>query len=537
MRLTKTRTGYFFLPFLFMNACSNAPELPEEPNFVFIIADDLGYHDLGFMGSDYYETPVLDSLAREAMVFTDGYAACAVCSPSRASIMTGMFPDKHGITDYIGAPMGEEWNTPFWGEARGTQMLPASYKTHLPHEEIVLPEAMKQAGYRTFFAGKWHLGGEGSFPEDHGFDINKGGNHRGGPYGGGYYSPYGNPQLKDGEDGESLTLRLAEETANFIRHNKDEKFFAYLSFYTVHAPLQTTKEYWSIYREKAVDLGLADHGYEMEKRFPIRVVQDNPVYAGMVKTMDEAVGIVMNTLQEEGLTQNTVVVFTSDNGGVASGDDYATALLPLSGGKGYQWEGGIRVPLLVQVPWLESKGIENSTPVSGVDFYPTFLDLAGLDAPAGTPMDGVSILPVLKGEEMEERPLFWHYPHYGNQGGDPSGIVRKGKWKLIRYYEDGTRELYDLENDKEENNDLAERYPQIVEELDNLLMERLKSTQAEFPTPNPIYDSLLWAEKIERRRTVLMPRLEQQRINMLQPDWNPPTDRDNDWWGTQPGSE
>lgn len=515
---------------LLFSSCSRNPVPPENPNFLFILVDDLGYFDLGFQGSDYYETPNIDELAQRSMIFTNGYAACQVCSPSRATIMTGQFPDRHGITDYIGAPMGERWNTPNWGEPRGTQMLPATYHTHLPHENVVLPEAMKEAGYTTFFAGKWHLGDRGSFPEDHGFDINKGGNHRGSPASGRFFSPFGNEQLEDGPDGESLTMRLGRETSEFIRQHQDEKFFAYMAFYAVHAPLQTTREYWSQYRDRAEEQGIAKKGYAMEKRFPIRIEQDNPVYAGMVKTVDDAVGMVLNALEDCGLSEKTVVIFTSDNGGVASGDDFATSLLPLRGGKGYQWEGGIRVPLLIHVPWLNPQAKKDNTPVNGADYYPTILDLAGLNLRPEEHIDGVSLRPILEGKKIEDRPIFWHYPHYGNQGGDPSSIVRLGDWKLIYYHEDQVRELYNLAEDREEKENLAERFPDKLKALDSLLQSRLKETRAQFPVPNPSYDEQVLMEKIEKRRTGQMPYLENRRMQMLSPDWQP----NEDWWGSLP---
>src|SRR5690606_27121031 len=221
--------------FLTLNACQTKKEEPQKPNILFILADDFGYHDLSVMGSNYYETPNIDRIASEGMIFTDGYANCQVCSPSRASIMSGKFTARHGITDWIGAATGEEWRK----QGRHNKLLPPEYAHNLPHEYVTLPEALKEAGYKTFFAGKWHLGSEGSWPEDHGFDINKGGWDKGSPMGG-FYAPWENPRLENGPDGESLTMRLAQETANFLKEHQDTSFFAFLSFYAVHAPLQTT---------------------------------------------------------------------------------------------------------------------------------------------------------------------------------------------------------------------------------------------------------------------------------------------------------
>ncbi|HLR25441.1 MAG TPA: sulfatase-like hydrolase/transferase, partial [Fodinibius sp.] len=327
---------------------------PPKPNVLFIIADDFGAHDLSSMGSDYYETPNLDQLAAQSMVFTNGYTAARVCSPARASIMSGKTPARHGITDWIGAPAGTDWRA----QGRHSKLLPPEYVHHLPHEYMVLPEAMKEAGYKTFFAGKWHLGDEGSYPQDHGFDINKGGYEAGGPYSGGYFSPFNNPKMEDypEERGMSLPEKLAKETSSFIKANKDTSFFAYLSFYAVHAPIQSSREKWKKYRNKADSMGIAETGFKMGHFLPIRQVQDNPIYAGLVEHMDDAVGAVLETLVREGLEENTIVIFTSDHGGVAAGDDYATSNRPLRGGKGYQYEGGLRVPYFIKLPWLNQQG-------------------------------------------------------------------------------------------------------------------------------------------------------------------------------------
>ena len=365
----------------------------KKPNVVFILADDFGYTDLGVMGSNFYETPNLDNIANEGVNFTQGYAACRVCSPSRASIMTGMFTARHGITDWIGAKTGEKWRD----HKRQDKLLPAEYNHSLSLDYTTLPEAMKENGYKTFFAGKWHIGGEGSFPEDHGFDVNKGGHHRGSPPGG-YFAPFKNPKLEDGQPGENLSERLAKETVDFIKANKDSTFFAFLSFYAVHGPIQTTPEKWKKYRDKADQLGIAESGYEMERVLPIRRKQDNPVYAGLVEAMDDAIGIVTQSLKDLGLDENTIVIFTSDNGGVASGDAYSTSNLPLRGGKGYQWEGGIREPFFIKVPWMEkTKGSRSEVPVIATDFYPTILELIGAEPKPESHVDGVSLVPLLEG--------------------------------------------------------------------------------------------------------------------------------------------
>ena len=500
----------------------------QKPNVLFILADDLGYHDLSCTGSNYYETPNIDKIANEGMIFTNGYAACQVSSPSRASILTGKFPARHGITDFIGAKAGEEWRE----RGRFSKLIPADYKPELQKEFVTFPEAMKQAGYKTFFAGKWHLGGEGSSPENHGFDINKGGWEKGSPIGG-YYSPWENPRLPNKDKGENLSMRLAKETVQFLNENNPTKtgqpVFAYLSFYAVHGPIETTQEKWSKYRNKAEMMGIAQKGFKMGKYLPVRQVQDNPVYAGLVESMDNAVGVVLNALYDLGLDKNTIVVFTSDNGGVVSGDSYSTSNLPLRGGKGYQFEGGIRVPYFVKVPWL-TKGGQNScdVPVSGTDFYPTLLEIAGEKSRPNDHEDGKSLLPLLKGKKMKERSLIWHYPHYGNQGGEPASIIRKGDWKLIYYYEDGHEELYNLKTDLEENYNVADKNLQIVKSLHHKLFAYLKKVEAKFPVKDEKYNSQKEQNYLEEVKRKNLPQLEKSRMNYLSKNFNP----GNNWWGS-----
>lgn len=496
-----------------------------KPNILFILVDDLGLHDLSGTGSTFYETPNVDQIAKEGMVFTQGYAASRVCSPSRASIMTGKFTARHGITDWIGAPSGTDWRT----NKRYDKLLPASYLHALLKNDVTLAEAFKGDGYKTFFAGKWHLGSEGSYPEDHGFDFNVGGWDKGSPMGG-YFSPWDNPKLPNNVDGENLTTRLAKETAAFIKQHKDSTFFAFLSFYAVHGPIQTSQHTWKKYRDKADSLGLAESGYQMERVLPIRTVQDNPVYAGLVESMDDAVGIVLKSLKEAGIEDNTIVVFTSDNGGVASGDSFSTSNLPLRGGKGYQWEGGIREPYFIKVPWLNNSGSTSDYPVTGTDFYPTLLDLAGIGLRPEQHVDGVSLKPILEGEKLErERPLYWHYPHYGNQGGNPSSIIREGKWKLIHYWEDDSDELYDVSIDIGEQKSLVGEQPETANRLRRKLLQWLDDVGANVPEPDPKFDSLLSAQ---RQRMIIeekLPELEAQRLLMLSPDFEP----NPDWWGSR----
>lgn len=494
------------------------------PNIVFILADDLGYHDLGYAGSSYYETPNIDALAARSMNFVNGYAASRVCSPSRAAIMTGKAPARLHITDWIGAKTGEDWRS----TGRENKLLPAEYLHALPAEEETLAEAFQKAGYSTFFAGKWHLGGEGSWPEDHGFEINKGGFHAGSPMGG-YFSPFENPNLENQEDGQNLSLRLANETSQFISQNKDKPFFAFLSFYAVHGPIQTTEERWRKYQQK-LPVGQAEKdGFEMERVLPIRKYQDNPVYAGLVETMDEAIGNVLKTLKEEGLDRNTIVVFTSDNGGVASGDAFSTSNAPLRGGKGYQWEGGIKEPFLISVPGLTDAGLVNETRVVGMDFYPTLLDLAGLPLQVAQHVDGTSLKPLLSGDELVERTLYWHYPHYGNQGGEPSSIVREGDWKLIHYWEDGHDELYNLKTDPSEKQNVATNQKEITKALMSKLRDWLIETNAAMAQKDPEYNGGKEKAVLKKYRDELWSGLEQQRKEMLSEHYRP----NGDWWGSQ----
>lgn len=453
------------------------------PNIVFFLVDDLGQRDLGCYGSTFYETPNIDRIAREGARFTDAYAACPVCSPTRASLMSGQWPQRTGVTDYIGAAKTpQEWK-------RNTKLLPAPYTDRLALESPTLAKAMKSAGYATFFAGKWHLGPEGWWPENQGFDINMGGVDRGGPYGGKkYFSPYANPRLTDGPEGEHLPDRLATETAKFITASKDKLFFAYFSFYSVHTPLMAREDLRTKYEAKRIRLGLTDQwGREGER--DVRLTQEHAVYAAMVEAMDLAVGKVLAKLDELGLAENTLIIFTSDNGGLSTSEGWPTSNLPLRGGKGWMYEGGIREPLLVRWPAVVKAGAVISAPVSSPDVFPTLLEVANAKPEPGQVLDGVSLMPVFKGGDLPERPIFWHYPHYGNQGGAPSAAIRRGPWKLIHWMEDDRAELFDLSNDIGEKADLAEKEPQRVAELRAELAAWQKQVGARFPIPNPDYDT------------------------------------------------
>ncbi len=447
-------------------ACFATPAAAARPNIVFILIDDMGWADVGFNGSKYYETPNLDRLAARSMRFPNGYAACAVCSPSRAAILTGKYPARLHITDWI---PGEG------GCKTGTLEIP-KWQQHLPLEEVTLAEALKPAGYSSASIGKWHLGGPAFFPEKQGFDVNVAGGHIGHPAS--YFHPYGKekdshrvPGLQaTGKTGEYLTDRLTEEAQSFIRTNKNKPFFLYLAHYAVHSPLMGKPELVTKYKGKAPVDG-----------------QKNATYAAMVQSVDESVGAIVKTLEEQGIADRTIIVFTSDNGGVVhDGNPPATSNAPLRAGKGYPYEGGIREPLLVCWPGV-TKGAACSVPVCGIDFYPTFLEIAGAagDTAHNRKVDGVSIVPLLRGTGAIKRDtLFWHYPHYWNGGTiKPYSIVRKGDWKLIEFHETGMVELYDLSKDISEKNDLAPGMPEKAAELRKCLHDWLKSVDAQMPVP------------------------------------------------------
>lgn len=500
-------------------------EIPKKPNILFILVDDLGINDLSVSGSSFYETPNIDKLAKKGTVFSQGYACSRVCSPSRASIMTGKFTARHGVTNWIGEKTGTDWRT----MNRQDKMLPAAYIHSLPKDDISLAEALKNNGYKTFFAGKWHLGDTGSFPENHGFEINKGGCDQGCPVGG-YFSPFKNPKLEDKFNGENLSMRLAHETVAFMKKNQASTFFAFLSFYAVHGPIQTSEDKWIKYRDKTANQGIEANGFVMEHKLPIRQTQDNPIYAGLVETMDDAVGVVLNALEQLNLDKNTIVIFTSDNGGVASGDSFSTSNLPFRGGKGYQWEGGIREPYFIYVPWNNSKPKTFDYPVTGADFYPTILDYANIKLLPNQHKDGVSLRPIIDSNaNLPERPLYWHYPHYGNQGGAPSSIIRKGPWKLIHYYEDNSNELYNLKTDPYEKINSIKNYPEITSNLYNTLKRWLKSVDAKYPTNDIEFDIDKRMAHDKEIMETLLPKLELERIKMLSKDFKP----NANWWGSR----
>jgi len=483
----KTLKTVMFFAILLLIGCSK----DYQANFVFFLVDDLGYMDVGFNNpKTFYETPNLDQLATEGVLFTDGYAACPVCSPTRASIMTGKYPARINSTDYFGAIQPEAVLRRKPRRYLGLPLLPASYEPQMELEEVTLAEALKEAGYSTFFAGKWHLGPEGYWPEDQGFDVNIGGIERGGPYGGNkYFSPYGNPRLTDGPDGEHLPDRLATEAVNFIDKHATDPFLVYLSFYSVHTPLMTRDDLLSKYEEKALSYPPDAWGEEAPRK--VRLVQNHPVYAGMVEAMDLAVGKVLDHLKETGLDKTTVVIMMSDNGGLSTSEGHPTSNLPLRAGKGWLYEGGIREPMLIKWPGYTEPGSICNVPVISTNFYPTILEMAGLPLKPDQHLDGSSMVDLLLGKTREDvSSLYWHYPHYGNQGGTPGAAVRRGNYKLIEFFEDGRTELYDLSKDIGEQNNLSEVMPDLKKELLEELHSWQKKVDARFPDKNPFFEGV-----------------------------------------------
>ena len=461
------------------------------PNIIFVLIDDMGWKDLVCYGSPFYETPNIDRLAKEGMRFTDAYAACPVCSPTRASILTGKYPATVGITDWIDAHGHIH-------PARG-KVIDVPYLKNLPTSEHSLASALKDGGYQTWHVGKWHLGGEGHLPQDHGFEKNVGGAHQGSPGKGGYFSPWTIPPLENADvpDGTYLTDYLTDQILDLLANKDERPFFLNLCYYQVHTPLQAKEEKIEKYKAKATAMGLdevetfvdGEHypcEHKKDQRVRRRLVQSDPVYAGMIESLDESIGRILDALDESGQADNTLIVFTSDNGGLATSEGSPTCNAPLAEGKGWMYEGGTREPLMVRWPGTVEAGSTCSVPVSSPDFYPTLLELAGLDPIPQQHCDGMSFAPILRGETSLKRDgIFWHYPHYGNQGGTPGSSVRAGDYKLIEFFDDGRLELYNLRRDIGEEKNLAEREPEKRDELHALLKEWREKVEAKIPQPNP----------------------------------------------------
>lgn len=436
----------------------------KQMNILFILMDDLGWHDTQPYGNTFIDTPNLTKFAAESSRFTNAYAACPVCSPTRASIMTGKYPAKLHLTDWI--PGRKQW--PY------AKLLVPAFEQQLPLSETTIPEVLGKT-YRSAAIGKWHLGGQGFSPTDQGFGTNIGGTQAGSPAK--YFGPYSLPNLTL-EPGEFLTRRLSQEGDKFIRAEPKQPFFLYQAHFTVHLPLAAPPELIEKYKKR--DIGDCD-----------------PTYCAMVETADESVGSLLRAVEESGQADRTIVVFFSDNGGVrfqAKRPTPITNNTPLRAGKGHLFEGGIREPLIIRWPGVTRPGSVIDTPVSSIDFLPTFCDAVGATLPPGT--DGVSLRPLLEGKSVAERPLFWHYPHYSDQGGRPSGAVRLGEWKLIEFYEDNRTELYNLKDSPGERSNLVVKEAKKAEQLRKLLVEWRKSVSASMPKPNPNYDPARYSEEL-----------------------------------------
>lgn len=457
-------------------ALAQAAEPPR--NVLIFLADDYGAMDVGAANpKTFYETPNLDRFARQGVRFTSAYSANPVCSPTRYSIQTGKYPTRAGLTNYLPG-------------VRTERFMEAPLTTEMALAETTLAEHLKAAGYRTAFVGKWHLGATEQFwPEAQGFEINIGGFQRGSPAS--YFSPYQNPRLPDGPPGEYLEARLADETIKILEKFKAEgkPFFLQYCFYNVHTPLRAPADLVEKYKAKAERLGIKDAFHEETQNFisvkeprRVRSVQGHAVYAAMVESMDTAFGRVVRKLEELGLASNTLVVFTSDNGGLSTSEGSPTSNLPFRAGKGWVYEGGIRVPFLVRMPGATLKaGSTSDVPIVSPDIFATALEFARGPQPAHATVDGKSLVSLLRGGAAPARDaLYWHYPHYGNQGGFPGGAIRMGDWKLIENYENGAVLLYNLRDDIGEQKDLASAQPDRVKTMRAKLHAWYRETGAKF---------------------------------------------------------
>jgi arylsulfatase A-like enzyme len=470
------------------------------PNIVMLLIDDLGARDLGGYGSSFYETPNLDRLAERGVRFDRAYASAPVCSPTRCSIMTGKYPARVGVTQWI-------------GDASRGKLLNVPYLHYLPHTETSLATALREGGYQTWHVGKWHLGDEAFFPERHGFDVNIAGRHLGHPPGpNGFWGPYNIPGFT-GPAGEYLTDRhTADAIALIDKRDTSRPFFLNLWHYAVHTPIQAPADLVEKYRDKARRLKLDQlrplvKGERVDiqllpgKQPPHvmrRIVQSDPAYAAMIENLDTNIGLLVAALERNGILDDTVIAFTSDNGGLSTAEGAPTCNHPLAEGKGWCYEGGNRVCQIVAWPGTIPGGQTCHEPVTSTDFYPTFLDLAGLPARPRQHRDGVSLLPLLNGSAsmLDRESLFWHYPHYSNQGGRPGAAIVCRDWKLIWHFEDDRIELFNIADDVSEAHDVSAEHPDFVRQLKQSLLDWQTQVSAERPKPNPAWQA--WVESLER---------------------------------------
>jgi len=456
----------FLLLLMLLNSCNK--ESLEKPNIVLIVADDLGWSDLSYMGSEYYETPNIDKLSKSGMTFYNGYASSANCAPSRATMLSGKYHTEHGIYTVRNSDRGSR---------KTRKIIPIETKTTLDLDFFVIPEMLKEMGYTNGHFGKWHLGDVGFHPEQSGFDVNIGGNRHGGP--GGYFAPYPNPELENEPKGEYLTDRIGDEVVKFIDINKENKFFAYVPFFSVHTPIQSKPDYQKKYNNKESN--------EFHNRAD---------YAGMIQSLDENIGKILDKIDALNLSENTLIIFTSDNGGIrAISNQY-----PLRAGKGSYYEGGIKVPMIFSWKGKIEAKTESYERVSNLDFYPTIKKLVGYNK--SIDLDGEDLTPIFKGEKLKKRELYFHFPVYLepyrvqlDSGTDPlfrtrpGTVIIKDNWKLHHYYEDNKFELYDLEKDVSESENLSEINKVKKNELLIDLNNWRKTNNAPIPSRlNPYYD-------------------------------------------------
>lgn len=430
-----------------------SPAAPAPLNFIVVLIDDMGASDLACTGSTFHQTPHIDQLAREGMRFDRAFSACTVCSPTRAALLTGQSPARTRITDWIAGH-----------ERPKARLLPPDWCKELPETITTLPEALRSKSYASATIGKWHLGN--TSPLQHGFDRNAGGYHRGQPET--WFAPYRNPALKDGPDGEFLTERLTAEAIRFMTEHKDRPFFVYLPHYSVHTPLGGKPEVIAQYRSKVSDNN------------PHR----NPVYAAMVASVDDSIGQLRKAVRDLALADRTVFIFTSDNGGLlGNARNPITSNLGLRAGKGSPWEGGVRVPLLIDWPGLTKPGSVCPDPVITMDLAVTIANAAG--SPLPKPVDGTDLQPALRGEPLPSRPLCWHYPHYHPGGASPYSAILLDGWRLVRFLEDGHEELYHIASDPAERTECSAQHPDRRARLATALDQWLAHTSAQSPRPNP----------------------------------------------------
>ncbi len=461
-----------------------------QPNILLILIDDLGWRDLSCYGSDFYETPNLDRLAESGMRFTDAYASCPVCSPTRASIMTGKYPATVGITNFI------------YGQGEG-KLKAVPYLPHLPLTEHTVAQTLREGGYATWHVGKWHLGGKEYEPQHQGFDVNIGGGHHGMPHKG-FFSPWELENLEDGPEGEYLTDRLTDEAINLVKeHDGSKPFFLNMCHYAVHIPIQSPPDLVEKYKAKARAMGLDrqttfEEGeylpclHKRNERIRRRLIQSDPAYAAMIENLDTNIGRLLDALRETGQLDNTLVIFTSDNGGLSTSEGSPTCNKPLLEGKGWVYDGGTRVCQIASWPGVIQPGSTCAEPVTSTDFYPTFLEVAGLPMKPEQHVDGTSMMPLLEGKEtLTREAIYWHYPHYSNQGGTPGCSVRAGDYKLIEFFEDGKLELYNLREDIEEAHDLSKSDPELTKKLHGMLVNWRESVEAKIPEPNPEWAKIM----------------------------------------------